>query len=104
MSNQGSRQASVRAATGTAYSYEGDWHALFDLLSIPNGTFNERMLSWINIQLSTTYTELNGAMDAFAKTNGAQSWNELAAFYPQNLMLWGADALLWGIGNGIHWG
>ncbi len=35
MSQQAARQASVRAVTGTALTYEGDWHALFDAASVP---------------------------------------------------------------------
>lgn len=78
--NQGDRQASVRAVTGTAYSYEGDFHALFDAASIPAGQFNGRMLAWINAKLGTSYTDLNGAMNALAVNQGAKSWNEMGAF------------------------
>jgi hypothetical protein len=38
MTQQSERQASVRAITGTAGTYEGDFHALFTSLSIPTGT------------------------------------------------------------------
>lgn len=83
MSQQGDRQATVRAITGTAYTYEGDWHALFTLDGIAAGDFDGRLLAWINGQLSTAYTELNGAMYAFAiakTTTGALNWSELGAF------------------------
>lgn len=80
MSNQSLRQASVRASTGTAYHYEGDWIALFDAAGIASGFFNERMLAWINAQLSTAYTNVNDAMQAFAEDQGATSWNELGVF------------------------
>lgn len=80
MSNQGARQASVRAVTGTAFTYEGDWHALFDMAEIPVGTFNERMLAWINDYMGESFTELNGAMAAFAIDQGADSWNGLGTF------------------------
>ena len=80
MSNQGLRQASVRAITGTTSTYEGDWHALFDASAIPVGTFNGRLLAWINQELGAEYTELNGAMYAFAQSLGAASWNELGSF------------------------
>lgn len=113
MSNQGKRQESVRAVTGTAYSYEGDWHALFSAAGIPNGTFNERLLPWINAQLSTSYVEINGAMNAFALSNGVASWNELGLFTiggggggggGVGDLNWGADGLLWGAANNIMWG
>lgn len=80
MSNQGLRQASVRAATGTALTYEGDWHALFDAATIPAGDFNGRLLAWINAQLVASHTELNGAMQAYAAFKSAPSWSELGTF------------------------
>ena len=78
--NDGQRQASVRAATGTALTYNGDWHALFDQSSIPAGPFDSRLLAWINGQLSASFTEINGAMDAFAISRGAPNWSSLGTF------------------------
>ena len=80
MTNQGDRQASVRAASGTALSYEGDWQALFDGAGIAPGAFDGRMLAWINAQLSASYAELDGAMAAFAQSQDAPSWPQLGAF------------------------
>lgn len=80
MSNQGARQASVRAVTGTDFTYEGDWHSLFTLAGIPVGTYNERLLAWINDYMGESFTELNGAMAAFAIDQGADSWNGLGTF------------------------
>jgi len=80
MSNQERRQQSVRAVTGTAYAYEGDWHALFDQDGIPPGFFNERMLAWINATLSGSYTNINDAMRAFAIDQGYSSWPEMGDF------------------------
>lgn len=80
MSQQGYRQASVRAVTGTAFTYEGDWHALFDLSSLPQDTFNGRMLRWINLKLTTSYTEINEALQALATANGAFNFSSLGAF------------------------
>ena len=82
MSNQEKRQQSVRASTGTAYSYEGDWMALFGAAGITSGVFNERMLAWINAQLSSAYTNINDAMRAFAVSQGVTTWNELGTFTP----------------------
>lgn len=79
MSNQSGIQASIRAFTGTAYNYEGDWHALFDLQSIPAGDFNGRLLRWINTQLGSNYDEINSAMNAYARNAGVASWNELSS-------------------------
>jgi hypothetical protein len=80
MSQQGLRQASVRAVTGTALTYEGDWHALFDQASLPEGTFNDRLLRWINLKLAAAFTELNGAMQALAEDFGAYNFSSLGTF------------------------
>lgn len=80
MSQQGDRQASVRAVTGTSGTYEGDWHALFDANSLPVGTFDERLLRYINAKLTKSYTNLPEAMQAFAAANGAANWSSLGTF------------------------
>lgn len=80
MSQQGYRQASVRAVTGTANTYEGDWHALFDANSLPAGTFNERLLRYINLKLTATYANLEEAMQAFATAKGAANFSSLGTF------------------------
>lgn len=80
MTNQSDRQESVRASTGTALNYEGDWNALFDDAGIPVGAFNGRMLAWINDQLSSSYTELNGAMAAYAQDQGFDNWDSMGTF------------------------
>lgn len=82
-SNQGNRQQTLRTSTSKALNYEGDWMAKFDANSVPGGTFNGRMIAFINAQLGTTYTEINGAMYAYAisqSTTGAKSFNELGPF------------------------
>lgn len=80
MSNQGLRQASVRAVTGTSYSYEGDFHALFDLAGIGPGDFNGRFLAWINNNLGSSYNNLPSAMQALAAANGAYNFDSLGTF------------------------
>lgn len=90
---QGLRQTSVRAITGTARDYNGDWSALFDLY-MPAGDWNARLLQWINLQLLQTfvpdvsganqtfvaYTDLSGAMAAFAAQQGVTTWSEIGSF------------------------
>lgn len=78
--SQGAKQASIRAVTATANTYEGDWHALFDLNSIPVGTYDERLLRYLNVKLSASYTNLPEAMQAFAAANGATNWSSLGTF------------------------
>lgn len=80
MTQQGDRQASVRAVTGTAGTYEGDWEKLFDLAGIPAGDFNGRMLAWVNLKLSSAYAEINGALQALATASGAFNFSSLGTF------------------------
>lgn len=77
---QSARQSSVRTVTGTTNTYEGDWHALFDLAGIPAGPFDGRMLAWINLKLSAAYAEINGAMQALATAAGGFNFSSLGAF------------------------
>ena len=86
-SNQGDRQQTLRTSTGKALNYEGDWMAKFDANSIAAGTFNGRLLAFINAQLLPTvpFTELNGAMNAYAASQSTAvvkptSFNELGPF------------------------
>lgn len=80
MTNQSDKQASIRAITGTTGTYEGDWHALFTARGIAAGTFNQRLLGWINSKLAASYTELNSAMAALAAANSYTNWNSMGAF------------------------
>lgn len=80
MSNQSSKQASIRAITGTTGTYEGAWHALFTVAGIAAGTFNQRLLDWINSKLTASYTELNSAMAALAAANSCTDWNSMGTF------------------------
>lgn len=75
---QGDRQQAVRAVTGTTEVYEGDWQALFNLEAIPGVTYNERLLGWINSELSASYDNLPNAMQAYAAAQGAYNWSSLA--------------------------
>lgn len=78
--SQGDRHASVRAATGTALDYNGDWHALFTQAGIPAGDLNGRMLAWINARLGKSYPDLNGAKAAYAASQGVATWDSLGTF------------------------
>lgn len=75
--SQGTLQASIRAVTGTALSFNGDWLALFDAAGIPAGTFNERLLQWLNAQMGTSYASLPGAQAAYAASQGATTWSAI---------------------------
>jgi hypothetical protein len=76
--NQEGRHAKVRALSGTTGTYNEDWHALFTADGITaNRCFNERMLAWINVTLSTSYTSLPQAMTAFGIAKGFTNWDAM---------------------------
>jgi len=81
MSQQGLRQASARAITGstTDDTYNDDLMKAFQAeATIPDGaTFDEACLIWINEKMTTSYTNINEAMQAFAESRGAANWQSL---------------------------
>lgn len=81
MSNQGSVQQSVRDRSGSTANldWNGDWHALWDAEEVANGTFNERMLVWINTELGASHPNLPGAMQAYAESLGFYNWSSMTA-------------------------
>jgi hypothetical protein len=80
MTQQGDRQASIRAVSGSTLDIDGDWHALWDFCGIPAGAFNERMLAYCNVKLGAAYTNVNDAMQALAAANGAANFSSLGTF------------------------
>ena len=82
MSQQGLRQAAIRGVTSTSLTYNGDWLALFNALNIPAGTFNERLLAYVNTKLGTTYDNVNGAMAALAADQSAKEFQGMGTFTP----------------------
>lgn len=80
MTQQGYRQFSARAITGMAETYDGDWHALFDMDNIPAGDFNGRMLAWINDELDEDFTNIADALQAFAEEFDAYNFSSLGLF------------------------
>lgn len=109
--NQGGVQDAVRAISGTAKDYNSDWHALFDAQGVATGLgFNGRMLLWINQVLSTSYTSLPQAMQAFAESQGFNNWSSMNTFslgpsVPSSAVIWGAsNEMIWGSANYITWG
>lgn len=77
-SNQEGVLASLLAQfPGMNYAYNEAWHALFDDASIQPGTFNERLLAWINAQLSSAHESLAAAKQAYAEANGFVNWGAI---------------------------
>lgn len=104
--NQESRHAAVRTATGTAYDYNGDWMALFDQAGIAVGEFNGRLLAWLNSQSGITDTNLPDEMQRYAVAQGALSWDGLATIGsgsgPNNPLIWRGSPLVWR-GDSLIW-
>ena len=75
--NQEARHQNLRDQTGTAGSLTSDWHAYWDSIAVDAGTFNERMLTWINSALGTSYTNVTGAMHAYAVDKGFDGWEDM---------------------------
>lgn len=80
MTQQGLRQKTVRALTGRALTYVGDWHALFDQEGIPAGTYEGRQLRWLNQVMGTSYDDIREARQVFAEQNGAFNWQSMGEF------------------------
>jgi hypothetical protein len=79
--SQSAKHASLLAALGAGfegYGYEAAFMAYWDSLgTVAAGTFNERMLSWINGVLSVTHNNLPSAMQAYAVSKSAYNWDSL---------------------------
>lgn len=99
---QSLRQASIRAVTGTTGTYEEDWLALFTRVGVAAGTFNERMLMYINQRLGTAYTEVNGAMAAMAAAESVDNFQALGTFDPW-IPYNGAEAHLDFVNQQYYW-
>ncbi len=92
MSNQGNVQQSVRDRSGSLInrSYNEDWMFLFDEEEVLplDGTFNGRMLNWLNTELEAAedpqapYADLPGAMQAYAEELGFYNWSSMTEIGP----------------------
>lgn len=78
--NQEGIHDAIRSYTSTTGTLVEDWHALFDGDSIADGTYNERLLAWINSVLGETYTNLAEAQQAFAADQGFDRWSSMNTF------------------------
>ena len=70
--NSEAKQVSIRAVTSTTGTYNEDWLALF----------NERLLAYINGELSTSYTDVNLALQAFATDQDDYNFSSMGTFTP----------------------
>jgi hypothetical protein len=80
MSNQEGMHAAVRVRSSTAKSYNSDWLAMMASDAITVGNFNERQLQWLNLKLVASYTTLQSAQQAFAVSQGFNTWGDMNTF------------------------
>lgn len=80
--NNEARQIAIRTVTSTTGTVNEDWLALFTARSIAAGTFNERLIQYINAELTTTYTDVNLAIQAFATAQSDYNFSSMGTFTP----------------------
>ena len=80
--NSEARQIAIRAVTSTTGGTNEDWIALFNTKLITAGTFNERLIKYINAELTTTYTDVNLAIQAFATDQSDYNFSSMGTFTP----------------------
>ena len=80
--NAEARQIAIRAVTSTTGGTNEDWIALFNTRTIAAGTFNERLIQYINAELTTTYTDVNLAIQAFATAQSDYNFSSMGTFTP----------------------
>lgn len=79
--NQESLHDALRTRSGSVknLTFNGDWVAVFDADGISAGTFNERLLKWINFRLSASHANLAGAQAAFAASKSVTRWTDITS-------------------------
>ena len=76
--NQGDVQASLRTKSTKSLDSSSDWAAVFDAAGIAAGPWNGRCIAYINAHLSTSYTNLPQAQNAFAVAKGYTNWSSMS--------------------------
>lgn len=80
--NQELRQVSIRAVTSTTGTLMEDWLALFTVRSIAAGTFNERMIGYLQGELPSAVVNLPELKQLFADDQSFDNWNAIGTFTP----------------------
>lgn len=80
--NQEGQQATARTAGSSALVFNGDFLSMFAASAVTSGTYNERLLTWINAKLLASYTSLPAAQQAYAESEGFNNWSSMGAFTP----------------------
>ena len=80
--NQGLRHASFRAISSTSGTYNGDSMAAFLAGGATADHYNGAFIEWLQAELVSTDSEINGLKQAYARAHGADSWDGLGTFVP----------------------
>lgn len=81
MTNQEGKQASFRAIGGTSGDYNGDAIAAMLAEAATGDSFNEIMISWLQIRISdSTVTNINDLQAVFAAQLGFDRWDDVDTF------------------------
>lgn len=75
--NNSAFQAAIRGQSASTLNWEGDFHALFDDAAIAAGSFNGRLLAYINLVLGSSHTNLPAAQQAYAEDQGFYNWSSI---------------------------
>jgi len=76
---QSKQQAAIRADSGTTGTYNEDFIALMKSdLSVSTGTFNELLIDWLQLKLTSTSTNLQQLKQEAATDRGVDRWQEIA--------------------------
>jgi hypothetical protein len=75
--NQEKRHASFRAISGTSGTINGDMFAAFVAEGVTETQFNGALIAWLQAEIPSSNTNLNGLKAEYAAIYGASSWDEL---------------------------
>jgi len=78
--NSEAQHAALRTRTSTTGTLNEDWMELFDLDSIPAGTFNERLHLWLEAKLADTFVSLPEAQQAYAVDQSFDNWSSIGTW------------------------
>lgn len=75
--NQEGRVIALRTATSaTTGTHEQNWFEVMAADAVTTGTYNERLLAWINAKLSASHASLPAAQAAYAAQYGYTRWTD----------------------------
>lgn len=103
--NQEGKQSSFRSVTGGINEYNGDFIAMAESEGAIGVTFNEIMISWLQIRTGSAETDIDDLKQIFAESLGFYNWESINLIPPLPesgfLLLETGDSLLLETGDKI---